>query len=501
MAESAPRWEWRSFGRHFGAAEARFAAFVPTGVHDSDEIYLLPGPDLNVKIRDARLEVKSLRATDADGLEQWAPVVQAAFPLSAADAARIAAVLPIGLEAGCTLAGLLDRFDRSGAVRVHKRRAHYRVDGCMAELSDITVVGRTTRTIAIESADAAAVIGAVRDLGLSDHFNSSYPRALPALIDGQPERYAVIDVGTNSIKLHIAARGDAGSWAVVVDRAVVTRLGEGMNATGMIGAAALERTVAAIADMVAEARQHGVRAIAAVGTAGLRIAANAAGVLATIRARTGVRIEVIPGTDEARLAFRAATAGLAHGDGSLVVFDTGGGSSQFAFGHGGEIDESFSIDVGAARYTDRFGLDRAVSPEVLASAMAAISADLARLDGRPVPDALVGMGGAVTTIAAVGLGLARHDPDVIRGSVVDRTEIDRQIALYRQRDAAGRRDIPGLQPDRAAVILAGACIVRTVLEKLGRTSLVVSDRGLRHGVLNERFGAWSKAPAVRYHNV
>ena len=98
------------------------------------------------------------------------------------------------------------------------------------------------------------------------------------------------------------------------------------------------------------------------------------------------------------------------------------------------------------------------------------------------------MGGAVTNLTAVKHGLATYDPDVVQGTVLDRAEIDRQIELYRTARAEQRRQIVGLQPNRAEVILAGACIVRTVLAKLGRDSFTVSDRGLRHGVLAERFG-------------
>jgi len=99
----------------------------------------------------------------------------------------------------------------------------------------------------------------------------------------------------------------------------------------------------------------------------------------------------------------------------------------------------------------------------------------------------VGMGGAVTNLAAVEHALATYDPEIVHGTRLDRTEVDRQIELYRTRDAEERRGIRGLQPKRAEVILAGACIVRTVLAKLGRDSLTVSDQGLRHGVLLERF--------------
>ncbi len=127
--------------------------------------------------------------------------------------------------------------------------------------------------------------------------------------------------------------------------------------------------------------------------------------------------------------------------------------------------------------------------DTLHEAMAAISGDLSRIEGHPVPDKLVAIGGAVTNISAVKHGLATYDSAVVQGTVLDRAEIDRQIELYRSRDADARRTIVGLQPKRAEVILAGACIVRTVMEKLGKESLTVSDRGLRHGVLTQRFGA------------
>jgi exopolyphosphatase/guanosine-5'-triphosphate,3'-diphosphate pyrophosphatase len=495
MADITPRWEWRSFGRRFGEAEGRLAQLTPSGVQESDEIYLLSPAGGNVKIRDALMDIKVLREVNADGLEQWTPVMKAGFALPAAEAAKVleALVLPIPtpLPSSYTQDEFIGQFTAPGgairAVKVHKRRTRYTVGGCMAELSEVVANGKLTRTIAVESEDAAGVMRAVRELGLGGYTNTSYPRGLKALIDDEPARYAVIDAGTNSIKFHIAEHDVSGRWRTVVDRAEMTRLGEGLVPQGAIADAALERTVAAIEGMVEEAKRNGVRAIAAVGTAGLRMASNGQVVVAAIRARTGIHIEVISGAEEGRLAYVAAKAGLGLNKGSLVVFDTGGGSSQFSFGHDANVDERFSVDVGAVRYTERFRLDGAVSPEVLREALAAISSDLSRIDARPAPDALVAMGGAVTNITAVMHRLAAYDPAVVQGSVVNRAEIDRQIELYRSMDADARRAIVGLQPKRAEVILAGACIVRTVMDKLGKQSFTVSDRGLRHGVLAERF--------------
>ena len=199
-------------------------------------------------------------------------------------------------------------------------------------------------------------------------------------------------------------------------------------------------------------------------------------------------VEVISGEEESRLAYLAVTSALELGDNTLVVFDSGGGSSQFTLGRGDRVDERFSVNVGAVGFTERFGLDGVVDEQTLGAARDAIAADLDRLDGRPVPDVVVGMGGAVTNLAAVKHELATYDPSVIQGATLEAAEVDRQIELYRTRTADERRDIVGLQPKRAEVILAGALIVHTVLAELGRDRLTVSDRGLRHGVLAERFG-------------
>jgi exopolyphosphatase/guanosine-5'-triphosphate,3'-diphosphate pyrophosphatase len=497
VAEIIPRWEWRVFGAGFGAAEEAFAALTPGPVQDSDEVYLLSSAgDGNVKIRHGLLDIKMLREVDAAGLERWEPVMKTGFPLPAAEVARVfdaLGVVPPPLTQGAYtfdqfLARLVGPSGVVRVVRVHKRRVRYTLGGCSAEVADVEVGGRAARTIAIEAEDPSAVIAAVRGVGLDRHGNTSYPRGLAALVDAAPVRYAVIDVGTNSVKFHVGERDAGGGWRTVVDRAEITRLGEHLGDHGAIAAEPLEQTVAAIADMVEEARRHQVRATAAVGTAGLRIAHNRDQVVAAIRDRTGLTVEVISGEEESRLAYLAVQAGLGAPEGAVVVFDTGGGSSQFTFGHGPTVEERFSVNVGAVRYTERFGLAGAVAPEVLGDALAAIAADLARLDGRPRPDALVGMGGAVTNMTAVKLGLASYDPDRVQGALLDRAELDRQIEEYRTRDAEARRGIVGLQPKRAEVILAGACIVRTVMEKLGQQTLTVSDRGLRHGVLVHRFG-------------
>ena len=491
-----PRWEWRTFGDHFPAAEAAFGTMESTGVQESDEVYLLAGARNGVKIRDDLMDVKVLREISAEGLERWEPVLKASFPMSADDVTTVLKAVDITApqltRESWTLDDFLADFGDGGKalrpVKVHKRRVRYTINGCTSEVTDVTADGRTTKTIAIESEDGPAVVQAVRQVGLDGFVNTSYPRGLRALVEERSPRYAVIDVGTNSVQFHIAERLPDGEWRPIVDRGEITRLGEGLAEGGDFRPEAVERTTVAIAGMVDEARREGAVAIAAVGTAGLRMARNAAEAREAVRRRTGVFIEVISGEDESRLAYLAAQSSLGVTSGTVVVFDTGGGSSQFTFGHGAKVDERFSVNVGAARLTEQFGLDRAVSAEQVEQAMDAIGAELSRLDGRPKPGTLVGMGGAVTNMTAVKLGMVEYDPDVVQGTILDAAELDRQITMYRERDADGRREIPGLQPKRAEVILAGALVVRTVMRKLDQSSLTVSDRGLRHGVLAERFG-------------
>src|SRR5262245_25064523 len=260
MTAIVPRWEWRTFGEGLGAAEDAFAALTPGQVVESDELYLLAASNGNVKVRDDLLDVKLLREVDADGLERWEPVLKASFPLPATLVPSLFGALgapppPLARDA-YTLGELLEELVEPGGagrpVRVHKRRVRYTVGGCMAEVADLDVDGREARTIAVESEDPSAVRAAVRDLGLGGRPNVGYPRGLAALLDAAPGRYAVIDVGTNSVKFHIGERDADGSWRTLVDRAELTRLGENLGPHGAIAPEPLERTAAAIAEMAGE---------------------------------------------------------------------------------------------------------------------------------------------------------------------------------------------------------------------------------------------------------
>jgi exopolyphosphatase / guanosine-5'-triphosphate,3'-diphosphate pyrophosphatase len=490
------RWEWRAFGEGSRAADGRLTELAPDSVEESDETYLLSAKsDASVKVRDGLLDVKRLLRVSDEGLEQWMPVAKDPFPVAAAElrASLATLALDVPLARGTyTIDAVLDEVVTSSpdldAVETHKTRRRYTLAGCMAELTDVHAEGRHVRTIAVESEDHGLVLTTLRELGVHPLPNVSVPRWLKRQLGLGPRRYAVIDVGTNSVKFLLAERSPDGGWRELVDRSDVTRLGEGLEVAGRLGPEPMARTLEALAAIVDGAWRLGAEAVAAVGTAGLRLAANSADFLAAAEERCGIRLDVISGEEEARLAYLAAVSGIGRVEGSLLVFETGGGSTQFTFGSEGRIDERFSADVGSVRYTERFGLGDAVDEKTLAAVRDAIADDLARLEGRPPPDAIVAMGGTVTNLAAVKHELSTYDPNVVRGTVLTVGELDRQIELYRTSSADERRGIVGLQPKRADIILAGACIVRTIVAELGAESVDVSDRGLRHRVLVERFG-------------
>jgi exopolyphosphatase/guanosine-5'-triphosphate,3'-diphosphate pyrophosphatase len=494
---TVPRWEWRTFAQRFEQAEQRLASVTVDRAQESDEEYVLSvHGDASVKVRDGQLDIKHLQEVDAHGLELWKPVLKASFPLSPIEVMFVMTTLGVAAPSlardAYTQQQLEDELlapnpDLFG-LSVHKRRTHYVVDDCMVELTDIAAGDETVRTIAIESPEPARVRATMRALGLDGRRNVNMARGLSTLVGLGARRHAVVDVGTNSVKFHVGELMPDRSWRTVVDRAAVTRLGEHLDASGQLAEEPVRRTVDAVAEMVDEARALDAVSTAVVGTAALRAAPNRGLFTDAVRARCGLTVEVLSGEEEGRLAYVATTSALPLGAGPLAVFDSGGGSTQFTFGSAGRVDERFSIDIGAVRVAERHGLAEAVSEDVVATARAAIARELDRARAHEGPDAVVGMGGTVTNLAAVHLGLERYDPDAVHGTRLEAGEVDRQIELYRTRDADDRRAIIGLQPNRAEVILAGACIVRTIIDVLGHTSVIVSDRGLRHGLLLDRFG-------------
>ncbi len=307
---------------------------------------------------------------------------------------------------------------------------------------------------------------------------------------------AVVDIGTNSIKLLVAGMRD-GKLEVLMDEMAVTKLGEGLSETGEISRDAFARSLRVVERMCKEAVRVGVDSVSIVGTEGLRRARNADLFARRVQETCGYRLRVIGGGEEAELSYRAARGvvrGLVSNDERLCLFDIGGGSSEFVVGDEDGVLSSCSLPVGALVLHDRCfaRADGPVGASMLEEAFSAILAvfeeknplaglrDRKRLVG-------VGVGGTVTTMGAVMLGLPDYDSSRVGGCRLNRNEVERQVALYASMGAAQRREIVGLPPERADIILAGACILRASMDFCGVESIVVSDRGLRYGVMERLF--------------
>ena len=300
-------------------------------------------------------------------------------------------------------------------------------------------------------------------------------------------RLAAIDLGTNTVLLCVADRGSAGLTRVE-DRSIITRLGQGLDRSGELHPEAMARTLAALERHVAGARAAGALRIAAVGTAALRRAGNAGLFLEEAKRRLDLEVAVISGEEEASLAFEGVARGReeeGRSAGRLLVLDIGGGSTEFIAGEGRRVDWARSLEVGSVRLTERFLIDDPPRAGQLQALAGHVRGALAALPDPPGsgPIELVGIAGTNTTLAAMKAGLRAYDADAIRRTPVGGGDLDGLIARLVGLSSAQRLALPGLEPGREDVILAGAVIAREALARFGMTAMAVSDRGVRHGVI------------------
>ncbi len=294
-----------------------------------------------------------------------------------------------------------------------------------------------------------------------------------------PRLGAVIDIGTNSVLLLIGRRTASGV-DVVVDRSVVTRLGERALFTHTLSSRAMARTLAAVEEYVRIAREHDAD-VTVVATEAVRLATNRHVFEASAMELVGKPLRVLTGTQEAELSYRSVAVEQQH-SGPLRVLDIGGGSTELIVGHGLEVHDARSHSVGSVRLTERFGDHDPPSQESIAHME---QATLEAFAGQPLPPhpELCGVAGTVTTTAALLLGLDHYDRLLVdgarfaRGDVLAlRTELARETVTQRSRR-------PCLETGRADVIIAGLTILSVALTHCGARTLWVRDRGLRYALL------------------
>ena len=299
-------------------------------------------------------------------------------------------------------------------------------------------------------------------------------------------RVAAVDIGTNSVLLTIALRAD-GDVVPIVERAIITRLGRGVDRTGELDPEAVDRTLQCLRHYAELVQTAGVERLDVVGTSALRDARGGEAFCSTAESVLGVRPRIISGDEEARLTFAGSVAGLdARGD--VTVVDIGGGSTEIIHGHVGEqitTNAAVSLNVGSVRLFERWVRQ---DPPTRAE-LEAVRADVHRaLDAAPppVPGAtLVGVAGTVTTLLAIHRQLSVYDPIAVHNHPLDQHTLNRLASRLAALPLAQRQALPGLEPARADVIVVGAIILSEILVWAGASELLVSDRGVRWGLLHD----------------
>jgi exopolyphosphatase/guanosine-5'-triphosphate,3'-diphosphate pyrophosphatase len=300
------------------------------------------------------------------------------------------------------------------------------------------------------------------------------------------ERFAAIDVGSNSVRCLVAEREADGHLAVVDDLKDQPRLARGLSTTGALAQESMDRAVVAIGRMLQAADRRGAARIALVATSAVRDAANGAEFAERIKRELGVPLEVIDGETEARLAFLSVREHFAVVRGRAVVMDIGGGSLELVLAASGLVDQAVSLPFGAVRLTEQYLAD-AKSPEAgLRRLRAAVRQRLrSQVSARQWAGArFFGSGGTFTNIARIHAARERgRVPPAVHGATVRLGEIQRVLEWLAGMSVDERRKVPGLNPERADILPAGLAVAAEVLEHFSTPQLTVSAFGLREGLL------------------
>jgi exopolyphosphatase/guanosine-5'-triphosphate,3'-diphosphate pyrophosphatase len=285
-------------------------------------------------------------------------------------------------------------------------------------------------------------------------------------------RVGAVDLGTNSTRLLVAEAGD-GRVEEVSRRAVITRLGEGVDERRKLLPLPIARVRNALSDFRRELDGLDAERVLAIGTSAIRDAENGEAFLGEVEWSYGFATRLLSGEEEAELTRRGVANGRELGD-AVLVLDVGGGSTELITAH-----ERFSLDVGSVRLTERYLHGDPATRDELDAAARAVRDALPELEPREA----VGVAGTITSLAALELG--GYDPERVHGHRLSRHDVEAQLERLASIPLAQRRELPALEPDRAPVIVGGAVIVREVLARYGITALEVSERDLLHGAALE----------------
>ncbi len=297
-------------------------------------------------------------------------------------------------------------------------------------------------------------------------------------------KLGALDVGSNTVLMLVVEAVAPASVTKITELSRITRLGRGVDAAGALEPEAAARTLDTISEFVSRARELGAERILAVATAALRDARDGEEFIARVKQRTGVTLEIVTGETEARLSWLAACRGLKLDPAAkALVVDIGGGSTELIRSESGRDPMLTSLQLGSVRLTERIVRHDPPTTREAADLRLACDESLQALGWDFAPAVMVGIAGTVTTVCAVALGLKHYDSTVVHGYRLRRAQVLEAIARFGAAPLEERRKLPGLDPGRADVIFAGAAILERVMAHFGLTEVIVSDQGVRWGLV------------------
>ena len=293
---------------------------------------------------------------------------------------------------------------------------------------------------------------------------------------------AGIDVGSNNIRF-LAAEIEGGRVRrVLAEDSEITRLGANIAATGQLSGEGITKSLSVLPRFKRKLDELGIRRIKAVATSAIRESSNGAGFAEEV-IKLGIPLEIISADEEARYTALGVLSALDTPPGDMLIYDIGGGSTEFIAVREGRVDFTASVDVGVVKLADKFGFNKPVSEEGLVACENYVSELLSPVFSKfPRGSVLCGTAGAVTTAAAMSLGLKNYNARLVSEYILTKGDLRRLISIAAPLTSEGRLELRGLQKGREDLIIAGLILIKTILTGFGCADSLVSDYGLREGL-------------------
>ncbi len=297
-----------------------------------------------------------------------------------------------------------------------------------------------------------------------------------------------MDIGTNSIPYIIAELNSKGGFLVLDEGAPITKLGDKVRQKGIIQSAGINRTIDAINLIVDKAGKAGVKKVFCSGTQVFRTAKNSSEVIRDIYKNCGLIVEILSGEEEARLAYLAQLAVSKKPSEEISVIDIGGGSTEFIYGIGEKVRYSVSLPLGAINITQEFFKNDPIMEDEYKTAEDFVREELEKVDVPVKSCEFTAIAGTATTLAAMKHKLKEYNSNKINGTDYSKTELMDTISILKSMTVCCRKDIAGLEPERADIILAGCLIISSILEIFSKEKFKISSYGVRHGLFFSKCG-------------